>query len=80
MQRKKTREQIVDSNLKKTLTRLKIKVADKEDLWLEFFQMAFEAYCSTVENGDIQMGVDQAEQVANMMLDRYEARWGKVAL
>lgn len=81
-QRVKTKEQIQRENLKKTLTRLKLKVADMEKLWLEFFQDATSTllaahYDSDVSIESIRCVVKDARGIADSMIDEYEDRWGK---
>jgi hypothetical protein len=86
----KTKEQIQRENLRKTLTRLKLKVADMEKLWLEFFQditsILVGAYYDTASEGEIGKRftgmpvrdvVKTAREIADSMLDEYENRWGK---
>ena len=78
--RVKTKEQIQRDNLKKTLTRLKLKVADMEKLWLEFFQDATNAMLGAYADASaesIKDVVKDARAVADSMLDEYEDRWGK---
>ena len=77
--RVKTKEQIQRDNLKKTLTRLKLKVADMEELWLTFFGDATMAMLSdsAISEGNIASVVKNARVIADSMLDEYEDRWGK---
>jgi len=77
----KTREQILKTNLDKTLTRLKTKVADREGLWLEFFQeqlgQTLGYYYDHDRKGLIKDHVLEASSIADWALDAYEERWGK---
>jgi hypothetical protein len=76
---KKTPDQIMKANLAKTLRGLKTKVANKEELWLEFFQEGVWNLLSS-EQGEIlalNEVVDKGRVLANLMLDVYEERWGK---
>jgi hypothetical protein len=76
----KTKDQIQRENLRKTLTRLKLKVADMEELWLTFFQDATNALLAAYYDasaGSIKDVVKDARAVADSMLDEYESRWGK---
>ena len=76
----KSKETIQRENLRKTLTRLKTKVADMEELWLQFFQDATGALLGAYYDasaGSIKDVVKDARAVADSMLDEYESRWGK---
>lgn len=77
---KKTPEQIMKANLGKCLTKMKTQVADKEDLWLQFFQDAtnnlLAAYYDASADS-IKDVVKDARDIADSMLDEYELRWGK---
>lgn len=77
--KKKSPEQIMKANLGKTLTKMKSKVADREELWLDVFTdlvplMLGEGPSNSME---IMKAVEKARRVADMMLDAYEERWGK---
>ncbi len=76
----KTPEQIMKANLAKTLRGMKTQVADREELWLETFVEIVQTLISLDKDkytNDMVAMLDRAELIANSMLDRYEARWGK---
>ncbi len=76
MQRKKTNEQIQRANLRKTLSKLKYKVADSEELWLDFFSLAMTIVISPdLPHYDMLPRVDLANALADKMLAKYEERW-----
>lgn len=78
MTKKKTPEQIMKANLAKSLNRLKNKVADKEEIWLEFVYMVFPCICGeNPELINLTQIIDKTIYAANSFLDRYEERWGK---
>ena len=84
MSQVKTKEQIQRENLRKTLTRLKVRVADMESLWLEFFQDAISAFLTARIEDDGKKGEEAIEAVthdarllADSALNEYEDRWGK---
>jgi hypothetical protein len=77
----KSPEQIMKANLGKTLTKMKTKVADREELWLELFQDLIPV---ALDEEDFRGSLDRAKvkiismgQLASAMLDEYEDRWGK---
>jgi hypothetical protein len=75
--RTKTKDEIMKANLNRTLSRLKSKVADKEDTWLEMFQLFLE--CLVNSEGPEVANVERVKESANLAdlaLDLYEARWG----
>lgn len=78
---KKTPEAIMKANLAKTLGRMKTKVADREDLWLELFSsilgITMTAYYDNNREGLVKDHVLEASSVADWALDAYEERWGK---
>ena len=77
----KSKETIQRENLRKTLTRLKVRVADMEELWLQFFQDAINltmtAYYENGRAGLVKDHVKEARDIADWALDEYESRWGK---
>jgi phage I-like protein len=76
--KKKTKEQIMQANLRKVMRRLKTTVADREELWLEFFQESMSNILGAQgETTLLDQVVHRASSIADMMLDAYEERWGK---
>jgi division protein CdvB (Snf7/Vps24/ESCRT-III family) len=76
----KTAEEIMKANLNKTLRLLKHKVADREELWLEFFQDATNAMLGAYADASaesIRDVVKDAREIADWMMNEYEDRWGK---
>lgn len=78
----KSTEQILKANLAKTLGRIKTKVASAEELWLDCFTDGVGALLQV--NGWKEKRIDEKEIVASarvladLMLDEYEDRWGKI--
>jgi len=79
----KNPEQVMRANVRKMLSKLKFNVASAEDLWLDFFEAAmplmFQEYDFGATAVTAKIRVNSAADIANWMLDAYEARWGKVA-
>ncbi len=75
----KTPEAIMKANLAKTLKGMKTKVADREELWLELFTDLVSTLIDSERMREKTWTevVEQAENIAELVLDRYEARWGK---
>ncbi len=79
---KKTVEQIQKANLNKSLDRLKHKVADREELWLDWFSETVSNLINRNYDKDegpivVETLTEQASAMASAMLDKYEERWGK---
>ena len=79
--RVKTTEEILKANLAKTMGRIKTRVADREELWLNFFQDILEQsigyYYEQERKGLLKDHVLEASSIADWALDAYEDRWGK---
>lgn len=77
----RTKEQIQRANLRKTLSNLKIRVAEKEKLWLELFQDFASVLLGRLEvesSNDLhKLQVNLAANLASVALDEYENRWGE---
>lgn len=69
------REKIQRANLRKTLSRLKTQVAEKEELWLEMFTNLVPITNREDKPVD-EMSIRYASQMADVMLKEYENRWG----
>jgi hypothetical protein len=76
--KKKTTEQIMKANLNKTLNRLKKTVADREELWLDFFGDLVPIVIGEEVRvySWYQERIKLAGDLADTMLDAYESRWG----
>jgi hypothetical protein len=75
----KTKDQILEANKKKMLGKLKHVVADREELWLGFFELAVDKLLSddSAENrARHQILIIDASLLADEMLSAYEKRWG----
>ena len=79
MYKKKSKEAIMKANLSKTLGKMKSKVADSEEVWLDMFNEIL----PLVLDEDAELN-KQREQISNASLltddalQAYESRWGHV--
>lgn len=75
VRKKKTPDQIMKANLAKMLGKMKLKVADKEEIWLELFQMFMPL---AIREDDVlkEEHVMVASRLADVALSEYEGRWG----
>lgn len=74
--RTKSREDIKKENLARTLGRMKTKVAEREELWLDTFG-EFVELCMEEEKVLSKGAIDLAVEMADYFLDKYEERWGQ---
>ena len=72
---KKTPEQIMKVNLNRSLDRLKTKVAEKEEIWLEVLMQLLSVNIMT-EKTLTEESIKRLVLLADTMLDEYEKRWG----
>lgn len=73
--KKKSPEEITKANLAKALNKIKVQVADREELWLQFFGWAMDM----VEESSIpyESKIAESSRLADVMLREYESRWGE---
>jgi hypothetical protein len=75
-QRKKSAAEIQRGNLRKTLSRLKETVAEKEELWLEIFLECALPLSRRDEEPLNESDVIKASILSDKILAEYENRWG----
>jgi hypothetical protein len=74
----KTREDITKANLAKTLTKMKKVVAEREELWLDWFLNALPLRIDVdTSRESIRARVIDCTDIADLALAEYEARWGQ---
>ena len=73
--KKKTSEEIMKANLNRMLNRLKTKVAEKEELWIDVLQdlLPLVAFETELEEKHVR----KAAELADVVLEELEKRWGK---
>ena len=72
---KKTPDQIMKANLNRSLDRLKTKVAEKEEIWLEVLMQLLSVNIMT-EEAFTEENIKRSVLLADTVLDEYEKRWG----
>lgn len=76
----KTKEQIMKSNLNKMLNKMKTKVAEKEDIWLETFHCLLPCMISyednTVSTETLLGRIRLVSLLTDEVISCYESRWG----
>lgn len=73
----KTREEITKANLAKTLSGMKKKVAEKEEIWLDLLNITYPSLVdSDMSKEEVERRTELAVETANRLLDAYEERWG----
>ena len=81
MRQAKTKDQILKANLNKSLNKLKTKVADREELWLDMFTdiltQTLTYYYEHDRQGTLKDHVAEASDITDLALNAYEERWGK---
>lgn len=86
-QRQKSKEEIEKINLAKTMGQIKKVVADRECLWLEYFDMMVEIilnpdFTASVGGMTVSMSteirIEYAGELADKCLSVYEKRWGRL--
>lgn len=75
MTRKKSPEEITKANLKKVLDKIKLQVAEREELWVEFFERGLDMVEETSISDDAK--IEEGARLADKMLAVYESRWGQ---
>lgn len=79
---KKTRDEIINANLRRMLNKLKARVAESEEIWLDMFETVLPLVIGDVE--EIVGAKDEwwkgkiarAASVTDDILTEYERRWG----
>jgi hypothetical protein len=74
--RKKTPDQIMKANLNRSLDRLKTKVAEKEEIWLEVLMQLLPLSINMTEKALTEGDIKRSVLLADVVLDEYEKRWG----
>jgi hypothetical protein len=74
--RKKTPDQIMKANLNRSLDRLKTKVAEKEEIWLEVLAQLLPLSINMTEKALTEEDIKRSVLLADVVLDEYEKRWG----
>jgi hypothetical protein len=75
MTKRKSPEEITKANLKKSLDKLKVKVAEKEEVWLEVFTDIL-PLCIPESRELAEGDIVRASLLADVVLREYEGRWG----
>lgn len=76
---KRTKEQILKANLSKSLNKLKVKVAEKEEIWLDLLEMIVpQVIEESMPDDRVEKRVELGIRMTNKLFDAYEERWGKM--
>ena len=75
--RKKTPDQIMKANLNRSLDRLKTKVAEKEEIWLDVLMQLLPLAVNVAKEKPLtEEDIKRSVLLADVVLDEYEKRWG----
>jgi len=74
---KKTPDQIMKANLNRSLDRLKTKVAEKEEIWLDVLMQLLPLAVNVAKEKPLtEEDIKRSVLLADVVLDEYEKRWG----
>jgi nitrate reductase assembly molybdenum cofactor insertion protein NarJ len=77
--RKRTTEEITKANLSKTLNKLKVSVAEREEIWAEFFELLLPLMNEELMGRIKPEDIDKCARLSDECLRVYEDRWGKAS-